>query len=185
MLNIFFSLGESQRSGRGGSSRLGQNPNFYQKFVLEAPLICIDIVYGGKHQLDVCCWGRNSLLFRCNWPHFVLFPDAHPQSVPAEETTQRSQPYLKLVNCQSQQPLWLTSPSYDVDKLPCSFLIIFRLNFCITNNAISLWQEQPLFDTASRAARNKLFHWSLAPMWRLAKCDPSLKEITIEFCYKV
>ena len=78
----------------------------------------------GKHQLDMCCWGRNSLLFRRH--HFVLFPDAHPQSVPAEEATQRSQPYLKLVNCQSKQPLWLISPSYDVDKLPCSILFMFR-----------------------------------------------------------
>ena len=29
---------KSQRSGRGGSSRLGQNPNFYRKFVLHASL---------------------------------------------------------------------------------------------------------------------------------------------------
>ena len=36
---FFFPFWESQRSGRGGgSSRLGQNPNFYQKFVLEASL---------------------------------------------------------------------------------------------------------------------------------------------------
>ena len=30
---------KSQRSGRGGSNRLGQIPNFYRKFVLGAPLI--------------------------------------------------------------------------------------------------------------------------------------------------
>ena len=31
-------LKKSQRSGGGGSSRLGQIPNFYQKIVLGAPL---------------------------------------------------------------------------------------------------------------------------------------------------
>ena len=40
---FFFPFWESQRSGRGGgSSRLGQNPNFYQKLVLEASLNSIE-----------------------------------------------------------------------------------------------------------------------------------------------
>ena len=72
---------KSQRSGRegGGSSRLGQNPNFYRKLVLEAPLKgkIKQFPYSNRKNLTRQTWtkqGPNFSLqkYQC---YFILIPN--------------------------------------------------------------------------------------------------------------
>ena len=58
--NFFFFLfgNPNFQGGGGGSSRLGQNPNFYRKFVLEASLICYREIVTGH--LQKSHWRRST-----------------------------------------------------------------------------------------------------------------------------